>query len=134
MKKTAVKVLSSIVGIVGALIALFVFVIYIPYINYTNTHTWATISVVAEIHSDVDEVLTYTDEYLQDDTIDIANMTLLVKDITIDGEVTFKVQQGNLYDDNGNPITSFIMNVGKKESYKTDNGYVTISVDSNRYQ
>jgi len=48
--------------------------------------------------------------------------------------VTFKVKQGNLCDDSNNPVTTFVMHVGEKESYTTDNGHLTISVDSNRYQ
>ena len=72
-------------------------------------------------------------EYLQGDRISLGNVTLLITDITHDGDVSYKVEQGRLMDNGGEEITSGILRPDQTAHFRLDNGYVDILITRHWY-
>lgn len=102
--------------------------------KYIDTHTWATVSISGEINSDTADAFSEQREYLKGDRISFSNVILDITDITHNGEVTFSVEQGNLYNEMGEAIGKDTLTKGEKSNYKLDNGTVSLTVTDNRYQ
>lgn len=102
--------------------------------KYVDTHTWATIRITGEIKSDTSDSFVYEHEHLKGDTITIGSAILLITDISTDGTVEFSVKQGYLYNEAGKSIYSDTIVKNTKSNYKLNDGYVSLTVISNRYQ
>lgn len=125
-----------IISVIVVLLSILTTVIYVVVeMNvYIDTHTWATVSISGEIHSDTADAFSEQHEYLKSDSISFGNVILDITDITHDGEVTFSVKQGNLYNDTGEAVTKDTLTKGVQSIYKLDNGTVYMTVTANRYQ
>lgn len=102
--------------------------------KYVDTHTWATIRMTAEINSDTPDSILYEHEYLKGDNIVIGNVTLAITKISTDGTVTFSVQQGELYNEAGKSIDADTIFKNAQSNYKLNDGVMSLTVTSNRYQ
>lgn len=71
---------------------------------------------------------------MKGDTVSIGNVVLRVTDITHEGEVSFKVEQGKLMDSAGNSIDEVTLTKEDNKEFRLDNGYFNITVISNRFQ
>lgn len=135
MKKGKILILVSSILAVIVLSGLLLPLSLILYANnYMNTNTWATITAIGKFESDTSDDFRDTQEYLQGDTINVGEVILEIRDITHEGVVTIEVQEGNLYDNNGVVVDTFIINKGEPTIFRMDNGSVTLSVDSNKYR
>lgn len=135
MKKGKIIILVSSILVIIVLSGLLLPLSLILYANnYTNTNTWATITAIGQFESETSDDFRDTQEYLQGDTINVGEVTLEIRDITHEGVVTIEVQEGNLYDNNGAIVDTFIINKGEPTIFRMDNGSVTLSVDSNQYR
>ena len=130
MKKRIIRVFVIFVILLAITV-----IISIHSINrYIDTHTWATVSVSGESHSDMDDAFFEEHEYLKGERISIADISLLITDIDHSGNVTFKVERGSLSSENGEAVKSDTISRNIKKSYKTDNGYIQLSVTGSRYE
>lgn len=66
--------------------------------------------------------------------IKIGNVILNITDISHDGTVSFSVQQGELYNEEGETIDADTIFKDAKSNYKLHNGFLSLNVTSNRYQ
>lgn len=133
-KKSKKKKIIIIVVTVLVL-ALSAIVITVAEINkYVDTHTWATVSISGEINSDTADAFSEQREYLKGDSISFGDVILDITDITHDGEVTFSVKQGNMYNESGESVGKDTLTKGVKSNYKLNNGTVSLTVTDNRYQ
>lgn len=128
------KIIITVVIAVLVLVLAAVLLAVIEINKYIDTHTWATVSISGEIHSDTADAFSEQHEYLKGDSISFGNVTLDITDITHDGEVTFSVEQGNLYNNTGEAVTKDTLTKGEMSSYKLDSGTVSLTVTANRYQ
>ena len=127
------KIILLIVAVV--FILAFLAISTIRSINkYVDTHTWATIHVAGESSSIASDPFDHEYEYLKGDIIDIGNVKLYITDISTNGTVTFSVQQGYLYNESGKTIDEDTIFKESKSNYKLNNGVVSLTVTSNRYQ
>ena len=125
----------KIIIIILAVILTFLIVSAIKSVNkYIDTHTWATISITGTINSDTSGSFNYEHEYLKGDIIKIGNVILNITDISHDGTVSFSVQQGELYNEEGETIDADTIFKDAKSNYKLHNGFLSLNVTSNRYQ
>ena len=125
----------KIIIIILTVILTFLIVSVIKSVNkYIDTHTWATISITGTINSDTSGSFNYEHEYLKGDIIKIGNVILNITDISHDGTVSFSVQQGELYNEEGETIDADTIFKDAKSNYKLHNGFLSLNVTSNRYQ
>lgn len=130
-KKTITIVVSAILALlIAGAIFIAIFLVN-PYFTYINTHTWATVTASGEIASDEFKL---TEEYLQGDTITVGDVSVVITDIGSEGTVKIKVQSGNLYDEAGNTVRKFTIDLDRQAHFSMDGGTVTFEVISNRYQ
>lgn len=127
------KIIISVIVVLVSILTTVIFAVVEMNI-YIDTHTWATVSISGEIHSDTADAFSEQYEYLKGDTISFGNVILDITDITHDGEVTFSVKQGNLYNDSGEAVSKDMLIKGVKSEYKLENGTVYLTVTANRYQ
>ena len=102
--------------------------------GYFDSHTWAVISVGGERNTETADAFEQEREYLKGDSISTGDISLLITDITHDGDVTFSVERGSLYTDEGESVKTDTVSKNDKKSYRTDNGYIQIFVKSSRYE
>lgn len=130
-KKKKILIIISSVVIVIALVIVFA----ILSINrYVDTHTWATISVSGEMNSFPTDNFAYEQEYMKGDNISFGDIILNITDITHDGTVEFKVQQGDLLNADGESVNDGTLVKSDRADYKLNDGYVSLIVTDNRYQ
>lgn len=130
MKKRIIRVF-----VIFAILLAITAIISVHGINrYIDTHTWATISISGENHSDTYDAFNEEHEYLKGERIQIAKISLLITDIDHNGDVAFKVDRGSLFDDDGKEIKKDTISKNIKKSYKTDNGYIDLLVTGSRYE
>ena len=128
---------KKIIIIITMILLLFIggMIVVIREINhYVDTHTWATVRVTGEIHSDTDDAIYEEHEYLKGDHISFADVSLSITDITHNGDVTFSVQRGNLYNAEKQEIKSDTLHRAVNTAYSIDNGSICLQVTDNRYQ
>ena len=102
--------------------------------RYINTHTWATISLGGTRETDTSDAFYEEHEYMKGDHISTGDISLLITKIRHNGDVTFKVERGSLYDGNGEKIKSDTISKNEKITYRTDNGNIQLNVISVRYE
>ncbi len=102
--------------------------------HYVDTHTWATVRVTGEMHSDTDDAVYEEHEYLKGDYISFADVSLMITNITNDGDVSFSVQRGHLYNTQKQEIKSDTLHRAVNTAYATDTGSISLQVTNNRYQ
>ena len=131
-KKKKIIIISTIVA-VFIIIGLIVFGVW-EIQQYMDRNTWATIRVTGAAHSDTADAFEGDQECKKDDTLSFAGVRLRITDIRHDGTVTFSVEQGKLLDENGAAVTSGKLVLHEKADYKLTNGWVQLTVTSNRYR
>lgn len=135
MKKKAVVIIVSVLSILLISFALLIKIFLLnPYFKYIDTHTWATVMVSGELQSDADGEFELTQEYLKGDTITVGDVTLIITYIGTGGTVDIKVQNGNLYDKEGNTVKKFTITPNTQAHFVMDDGTINFRVVSNRYQ
>ena len=131
-KKKKIIIISTIVA-VFIIIGLIVFGVW-EIQQYMDRNTWATIRVTGAVQSDTADAFEGDQECKKDDTLSFAGVRLRITDIRHDGTVTFSVEQGKLLDENGAAVTSGKLVLHEKADYKLTNGWVQLTVTSNRYR
>jgi len=131
-KKKKIIIISTIVA-VFIIIGLIVFGVW-EIQQYMDKNTWATIRVTGAAQSDTADAFEGDQECKKDDTLSFAGVRLRITDIRHDGTVTFSVEQGKLLDENGAAVTSGKLVLHEKADYKLTNGWVQLTVTSNRYR
>jgi hypothetical protein len=130
MKKRIIRVF-----VIFAILLAITAIISVHGVNrYIDTHTWATISISGENHSDTYDAFSEEHEYMKGDHISTGDLSLLITKIRHNGDVTFKVERGSLYDGNGEKIKSDTISKNKKITYRTDNGNIQLNVISVGYE
>lgn len=130
MKKRIIRVF-----VIFAILLAITAIISVHGVNrYIDTHTWATISISRENHSDTYDAFSEEHEYMKGDHISTGDLSLLITKIRHNGDVTFKVERGSLYDGNGEKIKSDTISKNKKITYRTDNGNIQLNVISVGYE
>lgn len=124
------KIMITIIVVISLLVFVGLFFM-ISIHRYIDTHTWATIKITGEVNTNTFES---EQECLKGDTVSIGNVVLRVTDITHEGEVSFKVEQGKLMDSAGNSIDEVTLTKEDNKEFRLDNGYFNITVISNRFQ
>lgn len=127
-KKTLIIIIAAVFIIIG--IAVFA-VRGIQ--HYMDKNTWATVRVTGTAQSDTADAFESDQECKKDDTLSFAGVRLRITDIRHDGTVTFSVEQGKLLDESGAAVTSGKLILREKKSYGLTNGFVDMTVTSNRY-
>ncbi len=130
IKKIKKIVLTIVITLAALITVLTVFSVN----KYIDTHTWATIDVYGEVHSETDDAFSQRTEYLKGDHISFGNVTLEITDIKTDGEVSFTVIRGNLYDEHRESVINDTLTKNTKSRYLLDNGTVNLMVTDSRYQ
>ena len=131
-KKKKIIIISTIVA-VFIIIGLIVFGVW-EIQQYTDRNTWATIRVTGAVQSDTADAFESEQECLKGDTLSFAGVILRITDIRHDGTVSFSVEQGKLLNENGAAVSSGMLVKKTGTDYRLDNGYVTLTVTSNRYR
>lgn len=115
------------------------FVFYRPIKEYMDTHTWATIRVTGTVGAETSDAFEESREFLKGDTYQLHNTTVIIEDITTDGEVTIKFEPKVNNSDTGELIEVAV--IGKNDVLNIkevcNNGDSVIwqfRVISNRYQ
>ena len=131
--KKVIKIVSIIAAVICVLLGGLA-VITIKYINYyTDTNTWATIVVDNGLQASEDGFYS-EEEYLKGDIIHIGNATLEIEDITHQGETTIRVQNGDVYNSNGESVKTFVINYDKQAGLTIDDEFVRLYVSDNKYR
>ena len=129
-KKTIIIVTLAGVFVIIGLIVFGVWAIQ----QYMDRNTWATVRVTGTAQSDTADAFESEQECLKGDTLSFAGVILRITDIRHDGTVTFSVEQGKLLNENGAAVTSGKLVLHEKADYKLTNGWVQLTVISNRYR
>ena len=128
-KKTLIIIIAAVFIIIG----IAVFAVW-GIQHYMDKNTWATVRVTGTAMSDTADAFEGDQECKKDDTLSFAGVRLRITDIRHDGTVTFSVEQGKLLDDSGAAVTSGKLVLHEKADYKLTNGWVQLTVTSNRYR
>ena len=128
-KKTLIIIIAAVFIIIG----IAVFAVW-GIQHYMDKNTWATVRVTGTAQSDTADAFEGDQECKKDDTLSFAGVRLRITDIRHDGTVTFSVEQGKLLDENGAAVTSGKLILREKADYKLTNGWVQLTVISNRYR
>ncbi len=129
-KKTIIIVTLAGVFVIIGLIVFGVWAIQ----QYMDKNTWATVRVTGAVQSDTADAFESEQECLKGDTLSFAGVILRITDIRHDGTVSFSVEQGKLLNENGAAVSSGMLVKKTGTDYRLDNGYVTLTVTSNRYR
>lgn len=132
MSKKKSKILLAVL-IPVAVIAILVGVVYSSLKQYHDRNTWAVVSVSGSVSGETDDAFEAEEELLKGETFTFGNVTLEVTNVDHDGTISFKVNQGNLYDESGDSVKRLTLNKGEKVRYKIDGGSVYLEVVSNYY-
>lgn len=131
--KKVIKIVSIIAAAICVLLGGLT-VITIKYINYyTDTNTWATIVIDHGLQASEDGFYS-EEEYLKGDIIHIGTATLEIEDITHQGETTFRVQSGDVYNSNDESVETFVINYDKQAGLTIDDEFVRLYVSNNKYR
>ena len=128
-KRNLIIVLALVLALIGGIVWTSVYSVG----KYFDNNTWASIRVSGVAESETSDAFEEEHEYLQGDRISIGNVTLLITDITHDGDVSYKVEQGRLMDDGGEEVTDGILHPDQNTSFRLDNGYVDILITRHWY-
>ena len=138
--KNTKRIIILIVACLLVVVIAFYFVIYKPIIKYMDTHTWATIRITGTtVISEISDAIEEDKEFLKYDTYSLHNTTLIIEDITHDGEVTIKFEPEVNNSDTGELIgvavidKNDVLNI-KEVCSNGDSATWQLRVTSNRYQ
>lgn len=127
------KIIISVIAAVFIIIGLATFAVW-EIQHYMDRNTWATVRVTRTAQSDTADAFEGEQECLKGDTLSFAGVILRITDIRHDGTVSFSVEQGKLLNENGAAVSSGMLVKKTGTDYRLDNGYVTLTVTSNRYR
>lgn len=133
MTKKKKIIIISVIAAVFIIIGIAVFAVW-GIQHYMDKNTWATIRVTGAVQSDTADAFEGEQECLKGDTLSFAGVILRITDIRHDGTVSFSVEQGKLLNENGAAVSSGMLVKKTGTDYRLDNGYVTLTVTSNRYR
>ena len=129
-KKKIIIIISAITLVLAALVVVAVMAVH----HYMERNTWATIRAAGTRMGDTADAFESEQECLKGDTLSFAGVILRITDIRHDGTVSFSVEQGKLLNENGAAVSSGMLVKKTGTDYRLDNGYVTLTVTSNRYR
>lgn len=129
-KKKIIIIISAITLVLAALAVVAVMAVQ----HYMERNTWATIRAADTRMGDTADAFEGEQECLKGDTMSFAGVTIRITDVKHDGTVTFSVEYGKLFDENGEPVSNGKIVKKSGTNYSLGNGSVTLTVVSNRYR
>ncbi len=137
--KNAKRIIIAIVTLLLLVVVGFYFLFYRPLIKYVDTHTWATIRVTGNVEAETGDEFYDDIEFVKGDTYQLHDTTVIIEDITTDGEVTIKFEPEVYNMDDRELIEVAVINKEKFLIFKEvcNNGDSVVwkcQVISNRYE
>lgn len=135
----AKKRVRLILGLSAVLLAAGAGVVYRSVQKYIDTHTWATISVMTSLETDVSEVTVDEVEVLQGDVFSLHQTEVTVLDVAHDGTVKLAFSPEVTDTASGEEIDNAVLTTASSCSLKEhcingDSSSVRLCVVSHRYQ
>lgn len=129
-KKKIIIIISAITLVLAALVVVAVMAVQ----HYMERNTWATIRAAGTRMGETADAFEGEQECLKGDTMSFAGVTIRITDVKHDGTVTFSVEYGKLFDENGEPVSNGKIVKKSGTNYSLGNGSVTLTVVSHRYR